>query len=273
MSKIFVLGNLFFLAISANLFAAPKPKIELMIFATYHLSSPRNDVHNLQADDVLAPKRQQEIVDLVDRIARFKPDKIAIERVADRPGLTSSLFEKFSERDLTVERGEVYQIAFRLAYKLKHKQVYAIDEASESFDYFPLEKVEDFAKKNNQLKTYEAINVWPLVNRKEKLEQLLKQKTLRDFFSELNEPQYGQDEMTNFYYGLLNIADDKAQPAAELNAAWYLRNAKIFSKLLRVAKPGERILVMFGAGHAYWLRHFCSLYPECELVEPNRYIK
>ena len=61
--------------------------------------------------------------------------------------------------------------------------------------------------------------------------------------------------------GLLGFGDQKEQPGADLNAAWYLRNAKIFAKLTQIAQPGDRVLVVFGAGHAFWLRHFAEHTP------------
>jgi len=35
---------------------------------------------------------------------------------------------------------------------------------------------------------------------------------------------------------------------AELNAYWYMRNAKIFSKLMTASRPGDRIVVVLVAG-------------------------
>jgi Family of unknown function (DUF5694) len=55
---------------------------------------------------------------------------------------------------------------------------------------------------------------------------------------------------------LLALGNQKKQPGADLNAAWYHRNAKIFAKLTQIARPGDRVLVVFGSGHAFWLRHF-----------------
>ena len=41
--------------------AQPAPKVEVMILGTYHMSNPGRDLHNMRADDVLAPKRQSEL--------------------------------------------------------------------------------------------------------------------------------------------------------------------------------------------------------------------
>jgi hypothetical protein len=59
----------------------------------------------------------------------------------------------------------------------------------------------------------------------------------------------------------------------DLNAAWYHRNAKIFAKLTQIARPGDRVLVVFGSGHAFWLRHLAQNTPGFTLVEPNGYLR
>ncbi len=42
---------------------------------------------------------------------------------------------------------------------------------------------------------------------------------------------------------------------------------------MQVAKPGDRILVVFGAGHAYWLRDFVQHTPGFQLAEPTAYLR
>ena len=89
----------------------------------------------------------------------------------------------------------------------------------------------------------------------------------------MNEATRALSDHQNFYYGLLAIGDAKEQPGAELNAAWYQRNARIFAKLVQVARPGDRVIVMFGAGHAFWLRHFVQNAPGFQLIEPRDYLR
>ena len=76
----------------------------------------------------------------------------------------------------------------------------------------------------------------------------------------------------NFYYAHLFSAE-KEQPGAEFYAAWYQRNAKIFAKLTEIAQPGDRVLVVFGSGHAFWLRHFVQNTTGFQLIEPRDYLE
>jgi hypothetical protein len=71
---------------------------------------------------------------------------------------------------------------------------------------------------------------------------------------------------------MLAVGDKDQQTGADLNAGWYLRNAKIFGKLMHVAKPGDRVLVVYGSGHGFWLRHFASLTPGYRNVDVMPYL-
>ena len=83
-----------------------------------------------------------------------------------------------------------------------------------------------------------------------------------------NDPAGILMEHREFHYALLALGDHATQPGADLNGGWYLRNAKIFAKLTQITKPGDKVLVLFGAGHSYWLRHFVQNTPGFTLIEP-----
>jgi hypothetical protein len=87
-----------------------------------------------------------------------------------------------------------------------------------------------------------------------------------------NDPAKFQSSISG-YYNVLGIGDANDQPGADLNAMWYLRNAKIFGKLTKVAAPGDRILVVYGAGHNYWLRHFVGETKGFRNVDPRPYLR
>src|SRR2546425_13198219 len=64
--------------------AAQKPephaaRAEVLVLGVYHMANPGHDIINTQADDVLAPKRQAEIAQVIEVLKRFHPSKIAIE--------------------------------------------------------------------------------------------------------------------------------------------------------------------------------------------------
>jgi Family of unknown function (DUF5694) len=55
-------------------------------------------------------------------------------------------------------------------------------------------------------------------------------------------------------------------------AGWYTRNAYIFSNILGVVRPGDRVVVLIGQGHAYLLREFVRLNPNLVDIDPLQYL-
>jgi hypothetical protein len=244
----------------------------VMIVGAYHMGNPGLDVNNVKVDSVLTPEKQKQLAEAVSRLAKFKPNKIAVEMVAKQPDMTAGDFEKFTPASLLTDANEITQIGYRLAHQSGHKVVYAIDEQSETIDYFPYDKVEAFAKANNQDTLMEPGREWGKRVTAE-FEKAQKSKTVRQLLLDINRPQRAIDEMRLVYYPFLAIGDQKSQVGAELNAGWYQRNAKIFAKLNFVAKPGDKVLVLFGAGHNYWLRHFVNEMPGYKLIDVTQYLK
>lgn len=250
----------------------PAEPIRVMILGVYHFSNPNRDLHDVKADNMLAPKRQEELADLANRLARFAPTKVAVEATPKRPDFVDARYEKFTAADLTKDPNETVQIGYRLAKQLGHKAVYDIDEQSKTIDYFPWGPVEEFAKAHGQTGVLEKLHAGMEANIAA-VEAMQKSQSVRLALALVNEPASILRENAIFYYTGLTLADQQSQPGAELNAMWYMRNAKIFAKLTQVAKRGDRVVVVVGSGHCFWLRHFVEHTPGYQLVEPGEYLK
>ncbi len=255
-----------FFSAAAAAFAAEPAPVQVLVLGAYHFGNPGQDLHNMQVDDVRVPAKQAELEDVAARLAKFGPTKIAVEAVSDRPDLAYTKYEAFQPEVLKENADERVQIGFRLAKKLGHKVVYAIDEQSDSIDYFPFGKVDAYAKEHGQGELLAKFNGQIKAMIKE-LETAQKTTPIRLMLAQKNDPASVLTEHREFYYALLPIGDEKTQPGADLNGGWYLRNAKIFAKLTQIAKPGDKVVVLFGSGHAYWLRHFVQSTPGFSLVE------
>lgn len=102
-------------------------KPTIMVFGVFHLD-----------DHVLEPHRQEEIRDVVDRLARFRPTKIAVEVPTKHEEQVNQDYKDFladtrsitsSGQNAKVRRtsNEVYQLAFRLAETCGHSKIHATD--------------------------------------------------------------------------------------------------------------------------------------------------
>lgn len=245
--------------------------VKVLVLGTYHMDNPGLDLHNAKVDDVTSDKRQKEIEDVAKRLAKFKPTKVALEGVPTRPDFVSEKYPQFTPEDLKSKRDERIQIGYRLAHNLGHKNVYLIDEQSETIDYFPYGAVAAYAEEHGETRELEKAHAAIEAMIKE-FEADQTRMTVGELLAARNTAAASDAGHFDFYYGLLKLDGPDKQPAAELNAYWYMRNAKIFSKIVQLAEPGDRIVVVYGSGHNYWLRHFAEHTPGFELVEPNDYL-
>ena len=134
--------------------AAPTEKparAEVLVLGVYHMANPGRDVFNMQADDVLAPKRQAEIAQLIEVLKKFQPTKIAIE--ADPYGRRRQEYADHLAGKHTLSRNENDQIGYRLAKELGHKAIYPVDVDGE----FPWPRVVNYAKASGRSKELETI--------------------------------------------------------------------------------------------------------------------
>ncbi len=176
----------------------------------------------------------------------------------------------FTPDALKTDRNEIAQIAYRLAHDQGIARVYGIDARSGEIDFFPFGKVQAFEAANGLDVTGPMIA--DVQARAAEFSETQKTHTISQLLALENDPDTIKREHNDFYYGLFELGDAEAQPGAELNYGWYARNAITFNKIAAVTEPGDRVIVLFGSGHAYWLRHFAENTPDFSLVEPRSYL-
>ena len=226
--------------------AAARP--EVLVLGVYHMANPGQDLFNMKADDVLAPKRQQEIAQLIEVLKRFNPTKVAIEANTGSQRVAREYSEYLSgKRALT--NNEIDQIGYRLAKELGHKAVYPVDADGE-FPYLP---VSNYAKANGRSKELEALmgEVGEMVKAQD---AYLQSHTVLETLLYMNADEKVARDV-GLYYREAHIGEPYDWAGADLVSEWFRRNMRIFSNVMQIAdSPNERILVIFGAGHLGWLR-------------------
>lgn len=248
------------------------PPVEVMVLGAYHFANPGLDLNNVKVDSVLTPRRQAELAKVAKAIDVFRPTHVMVEMQSNAPDLAVTDYASFDDAMLAKDPNEIVQIGYRIARNAGLKAVYGIDEQpkDDEPDYFPFDKVQEAAAKFGQTKGLEASNTGVAAASKV-FEADLPTHNVGQLLTRMNTPGTPITGLDS-YYSILTIGDHDNQAGADLNAAWYLRNAKIFGKLMSLVKPGDRVLVVYGAGHGYWLRHFASETPGFRFVDPLPYL-
>lgn len=219
---------------------------EVFILGTYHMDNPGRDIINMKADDVLSPKRQAEMRELLDALLRFRPTKIVIEAPPDSPKI--KLYEDYVAGTHELSRDEREQIGFRLAKELNHPRVYGIDEPGD----FPFASVQDYAKAHGREKELESLmgKVGKMVQEDN---DFLTSHSILQMLLRTNSAEAVRRDLSG-YAMFAHYGEEDDYAGAELLTHWYRRNMRIHTNLLQLLTPGDRVLVVYGSGHLGLLR-------------------
>jgi len=247
--------------------AQPAARTEVLVLGVYHMANPGKDIFNMQADDVLAPKRQAEITQLIELLKRFRPTKIAVERDIWDNHIPKDYADYVAgKHELT--RNEIEQIALRLAKELGHKTVYPVDADGD----FPYQRLVNYGKSSERSKELDAIMAGFGAKTKAQGEYLASHTVLETLLYMNADEKVAQE--VGLYYRLAHFGEPGDWPGADLVADWFRRNMRIYSNVTRIAdSPNERVLVIFGSGHLGWLRHDVTSDPTLRLCKLAEFVK
>lgn len=249
-------------------------KPQVMALGTFHFKDAGLDGYKPKFPvNILSEKRQQEVEELVDRLAAFKPTKIAIEwkKEKDQP-FVDSLYGEYLAGRYKLGQNEIYQVCFRLAKKLGHKKLYCVDTNARWFEGVPDEDA--FAQKHG-LQKYADTTYSVLYKKLYEMDDSLKTvQTLREHLLYANSPERLQIGHGHYLIGSFKYAAEGEYPGADNTTGWYNRNLRILANVLQLAESeDERIFLLIGAGHLPIIKHAASSTPEIKYVEVSEYLK
>lgn len=245
----------------------PEEKAQFLVVGTFHFDYPGLDAHQIEEAnkiDVLKEPKKSEVSELVEHIKKFKPTKIAIEATENWNAVEK--LKKYKNGEFRDERDERFQLGMRIANELGLDTLYSIDGGSMAQDIEKLDSVysaylwKDFDFKSDD--PYEKYILEWFGAR----DVMSNEMNMLEYFKLINSPESHQ-----YGYGTYLIGDfklDNERGADILSFWWYNRNVRIFRKLQTITdNPKDRILVIFGNGHAAILRQLIECSPEYEFIE------
>lgn len=247
------------------------PIAEYLLIGSYHMSNPGRDLENMTADDVLGEKRQLEIADVARLLERYRPTKIMVEVDSARQATLQENFAAFCAGQRALSRSESEQLGFRIACARGLDNVYAVDwngqgpiTDKERIDYAAA--VETYG----QWEEYAAFQA-TLKAQVEKDQRLLDNGTVAEALRHFNSAPWLNWNATTYYrLGLLGTPEDPV--GANWVQSWYGRNLMIFNAIARATNAGDRVLVIYGAGHGNLLRQLAQDSGLYRIHDPARWL-
>lgn len=241
-------------------------KPAFLFVGSYHMNNHRRDMFNLEASDVTAPARQQEILAVVQTLAEYRPTRIMIERdAADQAELEQQLQATCSgKRD--IGREEYEQIGFRLACRLRIPVV--------AVNYNGLGPIQDPQKIDLSAAAPED---WAAVKSlgdadTRALQAMERTESVGRLLGYLNSDAKTQ-EIASRYYLLARLESATERVGANWVQYWYGRNLVIFNNIVRKTSPEDRVLVLYGYGHGYILRRMADESRLFEVVNTEAFLR
>ena len=248
-----------------------KPR-ELMLLGSFHFKDAGLDAHKPKHSfDALSEARQKEIEEVVDALAKFNPARICLEQPYRNQADLDKSYQAYLKGERNDRPNEIYQIRMRLAKRLGHKGVYAVD--TDGRWYEPRVDIAKFAKEHKQ----EAFTVSPLEQTYgkylDRMDRMVDESPLRETLLYMNAPILCTAGLGPYLLGSFHVGEGDQYPGIDgFVSSWFNRNLKIFENVARGSQPGERVLLLIGAGHVPIIRQAVQASPEFKLVEVADYL-
>jgi hypothetical protein len=243
---------------------ALRNKPTVLILGTFHMRYTP-DIYKKEMNDILEPRRQQEIEEVVSCLVKYQPTKIAVEIVTEKDEILNQEYQSYKDGNLELAVDEVHQFGFRAASHMKHEKLYAIDWM-ESVGNRALSEVYEWAKEN-QPDLYNYINENYRQNRSEESNL-----TILQMLQEGND-EFFQKRTHEMYMRIAKIGTLNNYVGIDWLRWWYQRNLILYSNLTRLAiSKEERILFIVGNAHVHLVNQFLQESGDFEVENANKYL-
>lgn len=249
--------------------AEDRPK--MLILGAPHFGNPGRDIVNQKIEDVLTPARQREMESVVERLAAFRPTHVAIEWKTSAQDKLNQRYADYRAGRYELSRDERDQIGLRLAARLGLERVHAVDwnemppGVEADYDFLA------YARQNGLAESFEKTKAAKQAEA-DRETGWMRCTNVAGWLRAQNAPEVLR-ESHRAYYDIALIGDAETSPGANWVGSWYGRNLKIFGNLVRLAdSPADRIVVVYGAGHAPLLAQFARESCAFELADPLAYL-
>lgn len=255
-------------------------RAQICILGTFHFveASHLMPINNEQ--------RQKEFKSLINKILQFKPNKLCVELRPNQELKYNEIYKKYlSDSSIDLKKELVdYQLqgaSYIIINPLDERIKFAFDMAHvadinsiNGIDYYDgwiQQEVFDEAEKNNK-EQYEMLTNSYNIFAKKVMGMLKPENNIEDMYKYLNMKETNELQHSTGFMPFNDVGDGDDAIGIKFVSDWYNRNLHIYANLKRIAKPDDRILVLYGAGHRKLLSDFISESPDLEYVDSIKYL-
>jgi len=251
----------------------PADRTPLLVVGTFHMEGSSADFVNMAPADMSSPRRQAQIEALVTRLAAFRPTRVAVEssRISN---YWNDRYTAWRETRDALGFNEIEQVGFRLADRMGLAALSPVDypmwmDGTTAADRHQPPQAEA-ATKVEEAESPLLMEVRAQVAADDRV---LAEGTVTEFLAYLNRPE--RAVMNHRWDVISNLAPGPGTAMYEttdLATNWYKRNLRIYTNLVAISGPGERVLFLVGAGHAHILNDIAATDPRFCLVPATAFL-
>jgi Family of unknown function (DUF5694) len=269
--------------ILSNTVFAQSSRVQIAFLGVFHMGESL-DYKQGSITDLLSDDRQKQIQEVVDDLAKFKPDKIFVENTPDTQPYWNDVYKNYLNGIKPSERNSEYNEIFQIGIKLAKKLHYSTGVTCVNFVQPDLQIGTRIAR--NKVDTLMAFYSDELELKRPSYDvyfqrspsvkrafddyisnyESWKNLTIKEHLLKLNAEQ---SISTLHYFNITGWMDTNANGfGAEFTAKEYYRNTKILQNILsKVSQFDRKLLVIIGGGHVQVLKDMLKTHPYFEVVD------
>lgn len=248
------------------------PKV--LLVGSWHFNYPGLDEHKIDENkkiNIYSGKRQNELQELIEYLALFKPTKVIVESGRNTSYLINN-YKAYKAGEEELYASERSQIGMRLVDRFKLDTIYGVDDGplliqihQEKDTLLPETYIDKILTRHYFGGNDEISNRYS--NFYTYRDATFLKHTLLENFSYLNSIKVIERGFGDYISGGQFESENNEGPDA-LSMFWVNRNLRIFRNIQKIGiNENDRILILFGSGHIPLFRFFFKSSPLYELVD------
>ncbi|UTR10370.1 DUF5694 domain-containing protein [Evansella sp. LMS18] len=220
----------------------------------------------MDTGNVLSEQKQKEVLEVVEKLEKFKPTKVAVEADKAKDAALNVNYKEYKTRNIQLTANEIHQLGFRISNRLNLENIYAVDWMGDAGNR-DIGEVLDWAKQN-QTELYEQIMEFYIP----KIAPNIKELSILEALKEINNKERILTEH-EMYLKLAQIGAGTEYVGIDWMSWWYQRNLIIYHNLLKLTEnKNERILLLIGGAHVHLVSQFLSESSQIQVLKVDDYL-